>query len=134
MVLEHIEAESRRIFAPTLYLASGWAAGAPVSCELDPDLDDALRTDITAALLRRVMSADAHTTILAWLIRTGELDTQDVDLASLRSLRAATAEAACGDFDFVVITRRGWRDPVTGAGQEWKRLRDRRAPRHHQVP
>ena len=122
VVLGHGEAEHRRVFDPTLHLES-------VHCVLDraETWDDALRADVAAALLRRLQRAETTEPWLAWLTRTGDLDTQDIDLAVLRSLRTASAEAGpdTTDFHFVVVNRRAWRDPVTGVGQEWKRLRDR---------
>lgn len=123
VVLSHGETERRRVFDPSLHLES-------VSCVLNraETWDDALRADVAAALLRRLKRPATGELWLAWLTRTGDLDTQDIDLAVLRALRTASAEAGpeTADFHFVVVNRRAWRDPVTGVGQEWKRLRDRR--------
>ncbi|GAB2759097.1 hypothetical protein GCM10027020_09330 [Nocardioides salsibiostraticola] len=138
VVLEHAENEHRRVFDPTLHLAVLTQEGdrTPIHCVLSREdtWDDALRTDVVAALLRRLPPQRATERWLAWLTRTGDLDIQDLDLAALRALRSAAAEAEAADFHFVVVNRRAWRDPVTGVGREWKRLRDRRGGRHNQVP
>jgi hypothetical protein len=61
---------------------------------------------------------------MAWLTRPGDLDVQDVDLAWLRAI-AAVSDETDRMLPFVVVTRRGWRDPRTGAGRSWARLRQR---------
>ncbi len=130
IVLAHAQSEHRRVFDPTLHLDAIRETGsdASVDCVLTRgDLwDDALRADVAAALLRRLDLSTTEEPWLAWLTRTGDLEPQDVDLAALRALRTASAEAGSAGFHFVVVNRRAWRDPVTGTGQEWKRLRDRR--------
>lgn len=136
VVLDHATTEHRRAFHPTLHLSPIPATVGRVSCPLDRDevWDDALLADVVAALLRRLELPPVTDPFLAWVTRTGGLDLHDVDLASLRALRVATAEAGTGtDFHFVVVNRKAWRDPVTGVGQEWKRLRDRRTVRHTPV-
>ena len=59
-----------------------------------------------------------------WLTRAGPLDLQDVDAAWLAAARTAASEAGVA-LTMVVVTRRGWCDPRSGARREWKRLRDR---------
>jgi hypothetical protein len=61
-----------------------------------------------------------------WLTRPGELSPHDDDL---RWLGPATwACAALGvPVGLVVVTRRGWFDPVSDVRREWRRLRRRTA-------
>ena len=85
-------------------------------------LDQALRTDISAALLQRTAAAAGHR--WAWLTRSGSLALHDADVAWSAAWYAASAEAGV-DVPFVVVTRTGWRDPRTGVLREWSRLRRR---------
>jgi hypothetical protein len=74
-----------------------------------------------AALLRRTAGTEPR---LVWLTRPGDLALQDLDAAWLAATRAAGAEAGL-PLTMVVVTRHGWRDPRSGAGRTWKRLRAR---------
>ena len=85
-------------------------------CRLDADL----RIEIAAALLSRSLTLTPAPTM--WLTRPGELTAHDTDLAWLAASTLAAAEVGL-EVAFVVITRRGWYDPRTGAGQQWVRLR-----------
>ena len=85
-------------------------------------LDQALRTDISAALLQRTTAVAGHR--WAWLTRSGSLALHDADVAWSAAWYAACAEAEV-DVPFVVVTRTGWRDPRTGVLREWSRLRRR---------
>jgi hypothetical protein len=85
-------------------------------------LDQALRTDISAALLQRTAAAHGHR--WAWLTRSGALTLHDADVAWSAAWYAACAEAGV-DVPFVVVTRTGWRDPRSGVQREWSRLRRR---------
>ncbi|QIK76310.1 hypothetical protein [Nocardioides piscis] len=87
-----------------------------------PPLDQALRTDIAAALLQR--TANAHPHRWAWLARVGSLAVHDADVAWAAAWYAACAEAST-EVPLVVVTRTGWRDPRSGVGREWSRLRRR---------
>lgn len=87
-------------------------------------LDQALRTDIAAALLQRTSPAHPHR--WAWLARTGALGLHDADVVWAAAWYAACAEAAV-DVPLVVVSRAGWRDPRSGVGREWSRLRRRSA-------
>lgn len=87
-------------------------------------LDQALRTDIAAALLQRTAAAAGHR--WAWLTRTGSLTLHDADVAWSAAWVAACAEADV-DVPFVVVTRSGWRDPRSDVLREWSRLRRRSA-------
>ena len=59
---------------------------------------------------------------LVWLTRTGGLELQDVDARWLAATRAAYDEASAS-LAFVVVNRRGWRDPRSGLSRTWVRLR-----------
>jgi hypothetical protein len=124
-VLEHVTSERRRVFPPLLHV--GVPAGPQAVFAADPEadrdlLDQATRTDVVAALLRRV--AGRGDPPLVWLTRPGDLVLQDVDADWLRAARAAAAEAAL-PLTLVVVTRRGWWDPRSGATRTWRRLRAR---------
>jgi hypothetical protein len=84
------------------------------------DLDHALRCDILEALLRRAPEGP----LLTWLTRPGEPDVQDIDLVWLRAVSAVNAETG-RSLPYVVVTRAGWRDPLSGVGRRWQRLRVR---------
>ena len=85
-------------------------------------LDQALRTDIAAALLQRSTPAAGHR--WAWLTRSGSLSLHDADVAWSAAWYAACGEASV-DVPFVVVTRTGWRDPRSEVLREWSRLRRR---------
>ena len=123
-VLEHATSERRRVFAPLLHVGTPDGRQdlfAPEHLDHAP-LDHALRADVVAALLRRHRSTDPAP--LVWLTRPGELCLQDVDAAWLAAARTAAAEAE-QPLTMVVVTRRGWWDPRSGATRTWRRLRAR---------
>ena len=117
-VLNHCAAEPRRVHPPLLHVGVPGAAEA-LFADVEPT-DHGLRCDIVAAMLRRTRRG--ATTPLVWLTRTGDLDLQDVDVRWLASARAAYAEAGAMLL-MVVVNRRGWRDPRSGARRDWVRLR-----------
>ena len=80
--------------------------------------DHALRCDLVAAMVAGCGEVDP----LVWLTRPGDLDREDLDVAWAAATRAAAAEAG-RPWSCVVVTRRGWCDPVTGEGRTWQRLR-----------
>jgi hypothetical protein len=59
-----------------------------------------------------------------WLTRPGELSVHDDDLRWLGPTAWAGASLGC-PVRLVVVTRRGWFDPVSGVRREWRRLRSR---------
>jgi hypothetical protein len=120
--LDHVRTERRRWFPALLHV--GVPGGPEEVFAVAPDevLDQALRADVVAALLQRTRRPDGPP--LVWLTRPGDLDLQDVDAAWVAGARAAAAEAGVG-LTLVVVTRHGWRDPRSGVGREWKRLRTR---------
>jgi hypothetical protein len=123
-VLQLVSGEPRRRFPTVLHV--GWPTGrqARFTPDRTPDgaLDQALRADVVAALVRR--AGGAATTPLVWLARCGDLELADADADWLAAARAAYAEAG-SPLTMVVVTRQGWRDPRSGATRRWRRLRDR---------
>ncbi len=88
----------------------------------DPD-DHAVRTDVVAALLRRV-GATIETPPELYVLRGARLAPEDLDVAWTAAAAAACAEAGL-PMTLVVVTRRGWCDPRTGVRREWRRPRAR---------
>jgi hypothetical protein len=122
-VLDHVSRERRRVHPPVLHV--GVPGGRVAALALDPGepTDPGLRADMVAALRTRA-AVDEQ---LVWLTRTGGLELQDIDAAWLSAARAAYAEAGA-ELEFVVVNRHGWRDPRSGLGRTWARLRPRRVP------
>ena len=117
-VLELRERERRQRFPPRLH------AGLPgPGCpwvEVPPGTGAGLRADLALALLARAARTTARPCV--WLSRPGDLVVEDADLDWGRAVRWATAALGRTD-DLVVVTRRGWFDPVSSVGREWRRLR-----------
>ena len=127
-VLAHAHEERRRVYPPVVHV--GTPAGGPVVTfglgdQLgERGLDHALRTDVLEAMVRRVArasSTEPATPPLVWLTRPGPLEPRDVDLAWLAAARSAAAELGRA-LPMVVVNRRSWRDPATGASREWTRI------------
>ena len=120
LVTEHKAAERRRRFPAALHLGGPGRPEAGLVDESSDTFDHALRCEVLSALLRRAVVVP----LMAWLTRPGTLEVQDVDLAWLRAVAAVNAETEhC--LPYVVVTRAGWRDPRSGAGRTWARLRQR---------
>jgi hypothetical protein len=81
--------------------------------------DAGQRAEIAVALLH---AARGIARPCAWLARPGELCVEDDDLAWGSAFRWA-AGALGSTTPFVVVTRRGWFDPVSDVRREWQRLR-----------
>jgi hypothetical protein len=113
-------AETRRQFPPRLQVGTPGGEASSFEDLAADRLDADLRTEVGAALLSRALVATPSPA--AWLTRTGELSTHDTDLVWLSATERAAAEAGIA-LPFVVVTRRGWYDPRTGARREWRRLR-----------
>jgi hypothetical protein len=124
LVLEHKAAERRQHFPPVLHLGGPGRpeVGRVVEDSRDPaeQLDHALRCDLLEAILKR----GAAGPVMTWLTRPGPLEVQDVDLAWLRVVVAVNGETRRA-LPYVVVTRDGWRDPRSGVGRTWRRLRQR---------
>lgn len=121
-VIDFKEATPRGRAPVSLHVGVPGRAVARHVVERGQPLDQALRTDISAALLQRTTAAGGHR--WAWLTRGGSLALHDADVAWSAAWYAACAEAGV-DVPFVVVTRTGWRDPRTGVLREWSRLRRR---------
>ncbi len=129
-VLDFRETEHRRRPPPTVHV--GLPAGEPACFVHEPGTgaDAALAADVVGALLQRsrrelASLLDAPAPVpLTWLTRAGSLTVHDADVLWSVATRTAYAEAGLGA-TFVVVTRDGWLDPVTGVGREWRRLRRR---------
>lgn len=122
-VLDLVESEPRRQF-PAVLLAGrpGGPPGGSVRHVADGTGDAGLRADIDLALLRRAGASTPRPHV--WLTRPGELSVHDEDLRWLGPV--SWAAAALGQqTSLVVVTRRGWFDPVSGVRREWRRLRRR---------
>jgi hypothetical protein len=119
-VLDHATGERRRAHLPLLHVGEPGGRHLVFPVRPDEPADHALRTDIVAALRHRA-GVDRP---LVWLTRPGDLSLQDVDARWLAGARQAYAEAAA-PLVFVVVNRHGWRDPRSGVGRSWQRLRPR---------
>lgn len=119
-VVEHVGSLTGRAVPPVLHV--GKPAGRTLRFTIRPDepTDHALRADIVAAMLGRPGTRPAPPWV--WLTRAGDLALHDLDVDWLSASACAYAEAGV-DLTMVVVTRRGWRDPRSGAGQTWVRLR-----------
>ena len=125
LVLEHKAAERRHRFPAVLHLgAPGRPEAGRIVESAEAGLDHALRCDVLEAMLKRAGTPDPDRPLMTWLTRPGSLDIQDVDLAWLRAVTAVNGEADRA-LAYVVVTRDGWRDPRSGAGRAWQRLRQR---------
>lgn len=129
-VLDFRESDHRRRPPPALHVGVPGGLAASFVPDADAGPDAALAADVVGALLQRsrrdlaALSSAGPPVPLVWLTRAGSLDVHDADVVWSAATRAAYAEAGL-DATFVVVTRDGWRDPVTGVGREWRRLRRR---------
>lgn len=119
-----LRSDVRRVFAPLLHAGTPGGLAATYAVRSDPHLDAGLRADLARVLIERTRRADAPAAF--WLTRPGMLDLHDLDAQWLAAVVRACREAGVDD-TFVVVTREGWRDPRSGAGCTWKRLRPRAA-------
>ena len=120
LVLDHKASERRHRFPAVLHLGGPGRAETGRVDESEAELDHALRCDVLEAMLRRSRGGP----LMTWLTRPGDLEVQDVDLAWLRAVTAVNGETG-RSLPYLVVTREGWRDPRTGVGRSWRRLRNR---------
>jgi hypothetical protein len=124
LVLEHKAGERRHRFPAALHV--GRPGRPELGCFVESPgvpseaLDLALRCELLAAVLHR----RAEGPVMTWLTRPGRLEVQDLDLEWLRAVTAVREEMG-RPLPYVVVTRAGWRDPRSGAGRTWRRLRQR---------
>jgi hypothetical protein len=120
--LELVEGETRHRFPTVLHAGE---PGRSVRHVEDPPLPDAgLRADVALALLRGSTALSPRPFL--WLTRPGEPSVHDDDLRWLGPCTWA-ATSLGSPVRLIVVTRRGWFDPVSDVRREWRRLR-RRAP------
>ncbi|WP_374455172.1 hypothetical protein [Nocardioides sp.] len=117
-VLELVEGEPRRRFPTVLH--AGVPGRSVRHVDDPPVLDAGMRADVVLSLLLRGAAAAQPPAL--WLTRPGELSPHDDDLRWLGPARWA-ASALGVPVGLVVVTRRGWFDPVSDVRREWRRLR-----------
>lgn len=120
-VVRHATTERRKRFAPLLHLGRPGTTERTVPAAL-ADTDHAVRCDQVAAVLARLPEDQPGKEPLVWLTRPGDLAVEDLDMAWLSACATACAEAG-RDLTWVVVTRHGWRDPRSGLGRTWRRIR-----------
>lgn len=124
-VHEHATVERRLHYVPILHLGVPGKAHEVFAIVRGEPLDQALRTDIVAAMRRHhERGGPTHEPTLVWLTRSGDLELQDIDAEWYAAARQAYAEAD-QPLRFAVVSRRGWHDPATGGRREWARARPR---------
>jgi hypothetical protein len=126
-VLDHALTERRRSHLPILHVGTPGQPHLLFAIAPDEPTDHALRADVVAAMRARQLRApvaghEPDRPILVWLTRSGPLELADIDAAWFAAARHAFAEAGA-PLTFVVVNRHGWRDPATGGGRQWRRLR-----------
>jgi hypothetical protein len=124
-VQEHVRSERRRLFPPVLHV--GTPGGPSAHVEVGEPPEPGVRVDVVAALRVAAYGVDAARGLeplpgreVCWLVRPAR--DGDPDGVWLPAARAAYAEAGAA-LVFVVVTRRGWRDPRSGLERTWVRLR-----------
>ena len=120
LVLDHKASERRHRFPAVLHLGGPGRPETGRVDESEAELDHALRCDVLEAMLRRSRGGP----LMTWLTRPGDPEVQDVDLAWLRAVTAVNGETG-RSLPYLVVTREGWRDPCSGVGRSWRRLRNR---------
>ncbi|GGF32484.1 hypothetical protein GCM10011519_02350 [Marmoricola endophyticus] len=114
-VTEH---HRRRRIAITVHV--GVPGGARRDLVPDPGWDAGLRADVLGRLLDSYAS---HDVCSLWLSRGGGAAATDADLAWLRAARVAGPARGLPVESFVVVTRAGWWDLLTGRSRTWARAR-----------
>ena len=126
-VVDHAGSEHRRRHPAVLHVGLPGAGPEHIrTFEVQPGehLDLALRTEIVEAMCRDSLAADVVP--LVWLTRPP--DGPDLeDLAWAAAVGCAGPELGIS-LDLVVVTRRSWRDPRSGAGRTWSRIRPAAEP------
>ena len=117
-VVEHVRTLPGRSYPPVLHVGRPGGAVHRFQIRVDEPTDHALRADVVAAMLGR-SGPDAP---WVWLTRMGDLVLHDLDVQWLAAASTAYTEAGV-DLTLVVVSRRGWRDPRSGVGRTWVRLR-----------
>jgi hypothetical protein len=121
-VLEHVRQESRRSFPPTVHVGVPGVGARRFAISQEDRFDPALRVDVVEAMLRRAV--ERSVVPLVWLTRPVEEEPLLCDDEWTAAVQAAGGELGLA-LGLVVVTRQGWRDPVTGVRRTWKRIRER---------
>lgn len=118
-VVAHARSEPRRVHPVVLHV--GIPSGPTRELELRPAdrLDHALRVEIVQAMARSCLAQGRVP--LSWLTRP-VVGPDEGDLAWAAAVGAAGGELGVR-LDLVVITRRSWHDPRSGATRSWTRIR-----------
>jgi hypothetical protein len=117
-VVQHVRSLTGRTFPAVVQVGIPDGVVRRFTVRRGDQTDHSLRSDIVAAMLGRRPAGCPW----VWLTRPGELDLHDLDVQWLAAARTAYAEAGV-DLTMVVVNRRGWRDPRSGAGRTWVRVR-----------
>lgn len=117
------DAGLRRVLPATMHVGS--PEGSHVELADEPWQDDGLRAALVARALEALPDADFDRA-LPWLTRTGELATHDADLRWCAGARSGFARHGLELPGFFVVTRRGWRNLLTGEEHRWGRVRPAR--------
>jgi hypothetical protein len=111
--------ERRRVFPAQVHV--GEPGGEHSTYTLDGTvLDDGLRTDVVAALLRRRPEGQGSA---VWISRVGVPEPHDLDLAWTGPCLGAFAESGEAPTWFAVVTKSGWYAPLSDESATWQRLR-----------
>ena len=111
--------ERRRVFPAQVHVGDPDGQNATYTDD-GSRLDDGLRTDVVAALLRHQPDGQRSA---VWITRVGVPEPHDLDLAWTSPCLSAFAEAGEIPVWFAVITKRGWYAPLSGESVTWQRLR-----------
>ena len=126
-VVDHVRTERRRAFPALVHVGVPGGSEEVFAVRARTSRSTtALRADVVAALLQRSRRGSAVP--LVWLTRPGPLELQDVDAQWLSAARSAAAEAGVA-LTLVVVTRRGWVDPRSGASPGVEAAAPRQAQR-----
>ena len=118
-VRDHAAVEGRRRPSPTLHVGIPGSAVRTFAVDAEDRLDLALRVEMVEAMCRADL--DRGRVPLVWLTRRDDgSDTEDHAWAA--AIGQAGPELGVR-LELVVITRRSWRDPRSGVGRRWTRLR-----------
>jgi len=118
-VRDHAATEGRGRLPPSLHVGIPGADERRFAIPPDQTLDLALRTEVLEAMCRDPLARDVVP--LVWLTRAP--DGHDLeDLAWAAAAGCAGPELGVR-LDLVVVTRRSWRDPRSGVGRRWTRVR-----------
>lgn len=121
-VLDHVRSISGRTVPPVVHVGAPGGPTRRFAIARDEPTDHSLRADVVSAMLGRRPTDDGRPVPWVWLCRAGGLELHDLDVQWLAAACTAYGEAGA-DLTMVVVNRRGWRDPRTGATRTWVRLR-----------